>query len=139
MPAHRPVTASAANSPPWTSLSTPGGADGTSAPGAKSTAREMSTVTANAPRERAPCVLRAPVMPGPSEAVEVRLAVRADDREAGVPGEQVGTDGPDLLLVHGVQPGQHVPHRQVFRVRQLALAQPAHPRPGVLEPEHQAA
>ena len=44
-----------------------------------------------------------------------------------------------LLLVDGVEPAEHLAHRQVLAVGELALAEPAHPGPGVLEAEHQAA
>src|SRR5436305_3184543 len=102
MPAHRPVSASAANTLACTSLSTPGGADGTSEPGANSTARETSTATAKTPRDSAPCVrIELGIRSGASEAVEVGLAVGTDDGQAGVPGQQVGADGAHLLLVDG--------------------------------------
>ena len=38
-----------------------------------------------------------------SEPVEVGLAVRADHRQAGLLGEELGRDGAHLLLVDGVQ------------------------------------
>src|SRR3954471_4388851 len=138
MPAHRPVTARTAKTLPCTSLSTPGGAEGTSLPGANSTAREISKATANTPRDSAPCV-RTGELTGASEPVEVGLAVGAHDGQAGLAGEQVGADRPHLLLVDRVEPAEDLAHRQVLTVRQLALAEPAHPGAGVLEPQHDPA
>src|SRR3954463_13600264 len=155
MPAQRPVSARTAKTLPCTSLSTPGGAEGTSPPGANSTARETSTATANTPRDSAPCV-RTGELTGVSEPVEVGLAVGAHHGQAGLAGEQVGADRSHLLLVDRVEPAEdpapspllRVPrgepaealaHRQVLTVRQLAFAEPAHPGAGVLQSEHQAA
>ena len=40
---------------------------------------------------------------------------------------------------HRVDPGEQLVHRQQLAVEQLALAQPAHPRAGVLQAEHERA
>src|SRR3712207_1437478 len=100
MPAHRPLTASAANRPAWTSLSTPAGASGTSSAGAKSTASERRTTTANTPRDKAPWTCSAArIRPPGSEPVEVGFTVGADHGEARLPGEQLRRDLADLRLV----------------------------------------
>src|SRR3954468_12741362 len=138
MPAHRPVTPRTAKTLPGTSLPPPGGAEGTSRPGANSTARESSTATANTPRDSAPCV-RTGELTGASEPVEVGLAVGAHHGQAGLAGEQVGADRSHLLLVDRVEPAEDLAHRQVLAVRQLALAEAAHPGAGVLQAEHQPA
>ena len=120
-----------------TSLSTPGGAGGHVRAGREEDGeRDQDDDGEGAPRASAPCDLGRRT---DSQPVEVRLAVGPDDGQAGVAGEQVGGDRAHLLLVDGVQPGQHLAHRQVLAVGQLALAQPAHPRAGVLQAEHQAA
>src|SRR3954466_11413341 len=126
MPAQRPVSARTAKTLPCTSLSTPGGAEGTSPPGANSTASEIRTATAKAPRDRAPCV-RSGEPTGASEPVEVGLAVGAHHGQAGLPREQVRAQYPHLFLVDRIQPVEHLADGQVLAVRELALAQPAHP------------
>src|SRR5688572_9345127 len=137
--AHRPVTASAAKSAAWTTLSTPGGAKGTPSAGVKSTAREIRTTTAKVPRERKPWTWSAVRIGRESEPVEIGLAIGPDHGQARLAGEQLGGDVADLCLVHGVDPGQDLAHRQVLPVGQLALAEPAHTGTGVLQSEDQAA
>src|SRR5690242_15551590 len=109
MPAQRPLRASAANRVTCTTLSTPAGAEGTAGPGANSTASDTRTTTANTPRDSAPCTANSSRIESRSlQAVQVRRAVRADDGQAGGPGEQVGGDIPHLLLGHRLQPVQHL-------------------------------
>ena len=54
-------------------------------------------------------------------------------------GQYVRGDLPDLLGGDRVDPGQQVVDGQQLGVEQFALAQPAHPRPGVLQAEDQGA
>src|SRR5687768_3771438 len=122
MPAHRPLRARAANRAAWTSLSTPAGANGTSSAGANSTARDTRTTTANAPRERGPCIWNAARMDR-SEPVEVGFAVRPDHGQARRLAEEFGRDRAHPLLVDGVEPVEHLAHRQVLAVGELALAE----------------
>src|SRR4029450_10553842 len=139
-PARRPVPARRANSPACTTLSTPGGANGTPDAGVNSTTSDTRTAPPKAARASVPRTrYGADTVTRRSEPVEVGLGVRADHGQTGLLGEQLGGHRGDLRLVDGVQTVEHLTDRQVLPEGQLALPEPGHPRPGVLQAQHEPA
>ena len=65
--------------------------------------------------------------------------VRADDRQGLGPAEQVGREVVDLVEGDRVEPGEHLVEGEQPVLEELDLAEPGHPRGGVLEAEHEAA
>ena len=133
--------ASAANSEAWTSLSTPGGRDGHVGGRGEEHGQRHQDRDGEAPRASAPWTPQRPARrTADQRRSRSRLAVRADDGQAGLAGaNSSAATARTCVLVDGVEPGEHLAHRQVLAVGELALAQPAHPRAGVLQAEHQPA
>src|SRR5918992_4070281 len=108
----------------------------------------ISSAASTAPQTSAPTRPRAPSTPtlitsssGRGDSLEGELAVfeGADDGEGHGLGEDVAGHGLNVVRRYRVDLGEHIVDRQQLFVHQLALADAAHPRPGVLEPEDHGA
>src|SRR3954454_15601370 len=70
---------------------------------------------------------------------EVVIVERPDNRQRHRSYEQLRGDPPDCFRAHLVHPREYVVHREQLVVEHSPLARAAHPRAGVLQPEHDGA